>query len=253
MIDINALRHPRERDYFILSAICGGFFWFLGVLLTLGIILIYLGFVALALWIVEQLLKARLFGDAVKVSEAQYPRLNEIVEEQCRELGLTVKPAVFIANGQGVINAAAVRVLSRKYVILLSDLVDLLLERDLTGELAVIIGHELAHHAAGHLTPWRTVLLAPARLVPFLAYAYSRACELTCDRAGAALVKDRAVAQRALVAIALGSRRLAPEINIEAFAAQEREVPEFFGFLALIFSTHPRMTLRIEELGRFNP
>ncbi|HNV45671.1 MAG TPA: M48 family metallopeptidase [Spirochaetota bacterium] len=253
MLDVKSLRYHTEKDYLVLSIVFGMLYWILLIVLTFGIIIPIVALVALGLWIFEQFLKAMLFGDAIRVSENQYPELNAIVVDQCRELGMSNAPSVFIVNGQGMINAMAVRVLSKRYVILLSDLVDLMLARDQIRELAMIIGHELAHHAAGHLDPKRNLAIAPARFIPFLGTAYSRACEYTCDRIGYALIRDKAAAQRALIAVALGARTLASKTNIDAFAAQEREVPRFFGVLTLIFSTHPRMTLRIRQLEGFEP
>lgn len=251
MIQIDSIRHPREKDYFIVAAVMGGLMWFLVTLATFGLIIIYIGIGALTFWIMEKFFTAMLFGDSVKISEKQYPEINTIVARQCAGLGLEKVPDVFIVNGQGIVNAMAVRFLSKRYVLLMSDLVDLMLSRGQFDELATVIGHELGHHAAGHINVWRTLLIAPAKFVPFLGNAYSRACELTCDRIGFALTGNREASQRALAYLALGSRNLASGLNIEAFMEQEKDVPPFFGFLSLIFSTHPRMTLRIAELAQF--
>lgn len=251
MIQVDLIRHPREKDYFIVSVVLGVIIWFFALLATLGIIIIYLGFAALTFWIMEKFFTALIFGDSVKISDRQYPEINNIVNRQCGELAIEKVPDVFIANGQGVVNAMAVRFLSKRYVILMSDLVDLMLARGQLDELAMVIGHELGHHAAGHVNIWRSLLIAPARFVPFLGTAYSRACELTCDRMGYALTGNREASQKALGYLALGSRNLASNLNIEAFMEQEKEVPPFFGFLSLIFSTHPRMTLRVAELSQF--
>jgi Zn-dependent protease with chaperone function len=205
---------------------------------------------AMGLWIAQQFFKAVIFGNAVRVTENQYPKINEIVKNNCTELGLVAIPDVFIVNGQGAVNAVAIKFLSKKYVLLFSDLVDLMLKRDEINELKMVIGHELAHHAAGHTNVGRNLLIGPAKFVPFLGPAYSRACELTADRIGHKLTEDGEASKRALISIASGSESLASDVNIEAFKNQEAEIPPFFGFLHEIFGTHPRMTKRIMEIEK---
>jgi len=151
-----------------------------------------------------------------------------------------------------MVNAFAVKFLSTRYIILMSDLVDLMLKRGKMDELAMIIGHELGHHAAGHTNFRRTLLIQPALFIPLLGSAYSRSCELTADRIGYALTKNLLASQNALVAIALGSESLANHTDIQEFIQQEIEIPPFMGFIHKIFSTHPRMTFRVSELSMFN-
>ncbi len=134
----------------------------------------------------------------------------------------------------------------------MSDLVDLMLKRNKIDELSMIIGHELGHHAAGHTNPWKNLLLKPATFIPLLGAAYGRACELTADRIGYAVTRNHTAAQNALVAIALGSESLANDTNIDEFLLQEKEIPEFMGFIHKIFSTHPRMTRRVIEIANFH-
>ncbi|PAE14482.1 peptidase M48, partial [Virgibacillus sp. 7505] len=66
---------------------------------------------------------------------------------------------------------------------------------------------------------WKNVLIAPAKLIPFLAQAYSRSCEYTCDRAAAYFTGNVVAAKRALAIFSIG-KRLAPELNEEAFRQQ---------------------------------
>lgn len=249
-VDTSRLRHPKEQGYFIVCAVLGGIFWVVLLVATIGTILLWLLFIALGLWIGQRLFKARVYGNAVKISDDQYGKLNEIVKQQCTRLGIDT-PDVFIINGQGVINAFAIRFLVGKYVLLFSDLIDLMLMRDQVNELTMVIGHELGHHAAGHVNPWKNLLIVPARFIPFLGAAYGRSCELTADRIGTVVAQDEEASKRALISIVSGSRALASDVNIERFREQEYQVPPFFGFLQEIYSSHPRMTKRIIELEAF--
>jgi Zn-dependent protease with chaperone function len=85
------------------------------------------------------------------------------------------------------------------------------------GEDAVsfVVAHELAHLKRGHLK-WRWLLL-PARIIPFLFGAYSRACEYTCDQFGAAVVPSGAV--NGLLALAAGGE-LYEQVEPRLFAGQ---------------------------------
>ena len=252
MIDINFLRHKKEKDYLLIMQIIGGLFWLILLLFTFGLILFWVLVFALVLYTAGLYFKAAIYGDSVKVTAKQYSEIHSLVIEHSQSLNLANIPDVFIYNGGGLINAIAIKFLSKKYVILMSDLVDLMLKRNKIDELSMIIGHELGHHAAGHTNPWKNLLLKPAIFIPFIGSAYSRACELTADRIGFALTRNFPAAQNALVAIALGSERLANDTNIDEFLLQENEIPGFMGFIYKIFSTHPRMTKRVIEIRNYN-
>lgn len=250
-IDINSLRHPKEQVYFGAAATVGGLVWLILLFTTLGTLLIPAIFVVILFWISGQFFKAQLFGNNIKVSETQYPEIYNIVQECSKSLSLSTIPEVFIINSNGVINAVAIKVLSKKYVLLYSELIDLMISNKQgmgMNELKMIIGHELAHHAAGHTGLVKNFLLIPAMFIPFMGNAYSRACELTADRIGAAFTKDIDSSKRALVALACGSDALADKTNIESFMQQERDVPSITGFINELYSSHPRMTIRIKEL-----
>lgn len=251
MIDVNSLRHPKEQTYFGAGAVVGGIIWLIILFLSFGTILIWGFFLAFFLWIFGQFLEAQLFGNSVRVSEKQYPEIYNIIQDCSKSLNLSIIPKVFIVNSNGIINAMAIKVLSKKYVLLYSELIDLMLlnkEGIGTGELKMIIGHELAHHAAGHTSNFKNILLTPARYIPFFGNAYSRACELTADRIGAVFTKDSEASKRALVAMVCGSKALTDKTNIKSFLQQEESVPSIAGFISELYSSHPRMTIRIKEL-----
>lgn len=252
MINIKSIRHPKESTYFTIAAIVGGLIWTTAIFATLGLIFLYILLIAFFLWVFGLYFKAVIHGDSVKVTSRQYPEIHKIVTEQSQLLQLESTPEVFIYNGSGMINAFAIKFLSTRYVILMSDLVDLMLKRGKMDELAMIIGHELGHHAAGHTNFKRNLLIRPALFIPLLGSAYSRSCELTADRIGFVLTNNLLASQNALVAIALGSESLANHTDIQEFIQQEIEIPPFMGFIHKIFSTHPRMTFRVSELSMFN-
>lgn len=251
-LPIRALRHPKESTYFAIAATLGVLGWVVAAPLALALFWVVIPIFLLTMlvtWYLGQLMKADLLGNSIVVSQRQYPEVFEIVEQQCRALGLAKHPTVFIHNGGGAVNAIALRLLRDRYVLLLSDLVDVMLASGSTSELSFVIGHELGHHAAGHTAWWKNVLLKPARLVPFLGGAYSRACELTADRIGMYLCGKQEAACRGLAALACGSKMLSPKTDLQAFTEQEHLMPGYFAHVRDIYSSHPRLTRRVLALG----
>ena len=256
MISIEQIRHPKEKTYYgimifvsiiVYIILCITLFPMLliGGFMIIFIILI----IALIIWWGAMRFKAHIFGHSVNVNANQYPELHKIAENQAKELGITL-PKIFIVN-DGETNAFASKVFRGKYVLLNSGIVDVLLSTDRTKELESIIGHELGHHAAGHLSTLKKILLFPGKLIPFIGSAYSRSKELTCDRIAYVLTKDVEATQRGLFAIALGSSRLLKEGNMKIFAEQEREIPEIAAFFNKLYASHPRTTVRIKELSNY--
>ena len=254
-VRISALRHPKESVYFAIAAIAGALLWL--SLIPFVIMFFWVAIpILIGMWIFKQRYKAEMLGNSVKVSRNQYSELFEIVQRHCRALGLAVPPAVFVVNMNGMVNAFAMKILKDKYVMLYSDLIDLMFAHGSTTELSSIIGHELGHHAAGHTGTWKRLLLMPAMFIPFLGGAYSRACELTADRIGLHLCGDKDAACRGLIALACGSKVLSPKTNLQAFKDQEGELPWLFAFWNDLYAAHPRLTKRvlaIEDAARLVP
>ncbi|HVY35022.1 MAG TPA: M48 family metallopeptidase, partial [Caulobacteraceae bacterium] len=136
------------------------------------------------------------------------------------------------------------RLLGGRYIFLTSALV----EANSDEQVRFVIGHEIGHHAAGHLNPWLNFVKLPAHFVPFLMRAYSRSREYSCDSIGAYISKDVAASRSALQMLGCGCRRLNGAMNCEAFMAQEDMVPPIFGFLTEIFRSHPRLTRRVAAI-----
>ena len=252
----NQLRHPKERTYGGIMMVVGGLVWVLLLLLLIvaiqqgqAAVLVPLIFYAFLFWIgallVAAFYRARAFGHFVLLSEQQCPQLYRALLESASEIGLTKQPIAFVYNSNGLINAFARRLLGKPYVFLTSSLVD----ADTEAQVRFVIGHELGHHAAGHLDWKKNLLKLPAHVIPFLPQAYSRGRELTADRIGAYLARDLNASRGALQMLACGSARLNPVLNHDAFAAQEAMVPGFTGWLLAIFSYYPRTTQRVLALG----
>jgi Zn-dependent protease with chaperone function len=231
---------PKERSLFIVGAILSGLTWLVVVVSVVGLVYALLGglfFVA-----AHALFLAHVRTNGVRVDQGQLPELHARIQAASSRLGLAAAPAIYVLNGGGLLNAFATKLLSRRYVILLSDLVD---HCEDPRQLDFVVGHELGHHAAGHLS-WNLFLL-PYRLVPWLGAAYSRACEYTCDRCGLAAAGDLEQSMRGLVVLAAGGR-IARQVNLPAFAAQRREASGFWATVLELTSTHPFLSKRVAAL-----
>jgi Zn-dependent protease with chaperone function len=242
-------RHPDESSWNIVSCVAGGAAWAALVLFTLGLGLLFILPFALVLWIASGVFRAQLLGNAVRIGPAQHPEVHREVVALSTELGIE-PPHVFVMSGAGLLNAFALKFLGRggSHILLMSELVDLYLERDRPEELRAVIAHELAHHALGHVEPKMVLLRLPSQFFPFLAQAYSRSCELSCDRVALALVGRADPMRTALLSLATGSRALSSATNAEAFVEQSKDGGGFFNFLATIQSTHPMLTVRVEAV-----
>jgi Zn-dependent protease with chaperone function len=184
----------------------------------------------------------RIRGNAVRVSERQFPQLHRLAAAHARRLGLKRVPDMYVMESGGLLNAFATRFLGRDFVILYSNVLELALEQ---GEAAVsfILGHELAHVWRGHLKHrWLTT---PGRLFPYLGAAYSRACEYTCDRIGAFCQPDGAIS--GLLVLAAG-KQLHAHVDVKEYAAQAETDQGFWVRRAEVISSHPLLPKRIAAL-----
>lgn len=205
-------------------------------------IFMYGALAALLFLFVNGMFLGRLRGNGIRVSARQLPLVHRQIQEHAATLELATAPDVYVIESGGIMNAFATRFLGRNFIVIHSDVLELAMQQ---GEAAVgfIVAHELAHHKRGHLKHrWLTW---PGRLVPYLGFAYSRACEYTCDRFGARCQPDGAVA--GLLALAAG-KQLYKAVDPAEFAQQGIKENDFWVRRAELMSTHPRLPKRVAEV-----
>ncbi len=197
----------------------------------------------------------QLLGSAVKVSERQFPRIYGIVKQSCDTLQINM-PQVFLVNSP-VFNAGTLGTNEDSFIMVHSSLVDQYTDE----ELLTVIGHECGHihnshvayltalhyltYMAGMFLPW---ILQPALVA---LRGWSRRAEITCDRAGMLVAKNQAASERAITKLAVGSRKLYEEFNLDAFLEQHEEGSQGIGKYMEVFATHPWLPKRVLAMRVF--
>ena len=197
----------------------------------------------------------QLLGHAVKVSDRQFSRIHRITKTACDTLQIRM-PQVFVVNSP-VFNAGTLGTNDDSFIVVHSSLVDQYTDE----ELLTVIGHECGHihnshvayltalhyltYMAGIVVPW---VLQPALVA---LRTWSRRAEITCDRAGMLVAKDAKAAERAITKLAVGSRKLYEEFNVDAFLEQHEEGSHGIGKYMEVFATHPWLPKRVLAMRVF--
>ncbi|WP_018248389.1 M48 family metallopeptidase [Orenia marismortui] len=232
--------NSKEKLYFVLMLIFSLFIY-------LGLIFSIIGGFYILIFAIAALISHGVYigyikGNGIKVSNKQFPEIYQTAQELSEKLELKRVPSIYILQSGGLLNAFATRFFGRNFVIIYSDVLELAYEE---GEEAVafVVGHELAHLKRKHLR-WR-YLLYPAMIIPFLAKAYFRACEYTCDQIAFQLRPEGAIS--GLLVLAAG-KKMYKRVNIEEVINQAEEERGFWLCLSEILSTHPHLSKRLTRI-----
>jgi Zn-dependent protease with chaperone function len=205
--------------------------------------------------IFKQIGMHQLLGHAVKVSDRQFSRIHGITKLASDTLQIRM-PQVFVVNSP-VFNAGTLGTNDDSFIMVHSALVDQYTDE----ELLTVIGHECGHihnshvsyltalhyltYMAGMFVPW---ILQPALVA---LRTWSRRAEITCDRAGMLVARDQQAAERAITKLAVGSRKLYEEFNLDAFLEQHEEGSHGIGKYMEVFATHPWLPKRVLAMRVF--
>jgi Zn-dependent protease with chaperone function len=197
----------------------------------------------------------QLLGQAVKVGDRQFPRIQRIAETCAATLNIAT-PTIYVVNNP-YLNAGTYGTNEESFILVNSALVDHYTDE----ELLTVIGHECGHIHNGHvvyLTALHYLVAVAGVFVAWVAQpalvalkAWSRRAEITSDRAGMLCAKDAVTAERALTKLALGSRKLYDEFNLEAFLEQHQEGREGVGKYMEVFASHPWLPKRVLAMREF--
>lgn len=235
--------HPRERSLGRLLLVLGALVWLGLVVGTLGAVLLalLLGFVLYVF--AQSALLAHVRGNGVELSAEQFPDLHQQFIACCETLGLERRPEAYVLQGGGVLNAFAAQFLGRRFVVLLSGVVDAMQAHP--DGVRFYIGHELGHLKRGHAL--LDLLRMPVLWLPLAGGAYARAKEMTCDLHGLACSSSGESAARALAALSAGPQRW-QQMDMAAFARQARHGRGFWMSFHELTSGYPWLTKRVARM-----
>jgi Zn-dependent protease with chaperone function len=255
------LRHPAEVPFFIFMVVLNVIIvaaildaaWVLPVLpdrlkdtgwaIAVRTALLSLLLLVPGLIVVRETQRASVRGTAVQLSPQQFPDLFGTAEDFARTLGLRRRPELFLANGNGTLNAFAAQATGYDYVVLSNELFANLHNRNHDG-LRFILGHELGHIRLHHVSLWYQVAVAYTQLIPLLGPLLSRLREYSCDRHGAYLSPLGATG---LVLLASG-RYTETDVDLDELLRQGRRLRGFWIGLAQLVRSHPFTVRRLERL-----
>ncbi len=199
--------------------------------------------------------KSQLLGNSVRVSERQFPRINNLVR-QCSETLHITPPQVYIVNSP-TLNAATYGTNEESFIMVHSALIDHYTDE----ELLTVLGHECGHIHNSHVVYLTTLHYLTRMAGIFVRWAvepalvalraWSRRAEITCDRAGMLCSKNAQTSARSLTKLVLGSHKLYDEFNIDAFLDQYEEGKDGIGKYMEVFATHPWLPKRVLAMRVF--
>ena len=214
-------------------------------------------------WQYERALRQMYLSNSVRVGEQQLPELWAHHVAVCKILDMPRTYDLYVTDTI-VPNAMAIGAQSPIVVVGTS-----LLGRLGAGEQRALLGHEIAHILSDHVlyNTALAILLRAGGSVPFplgipamavraVLLEWSRAAELSCDRAEALVVRDPRIVCRGLMVLAGGMK--ADELNLDAFLAQAREYEDWDDpsdrvrrFFYEINRTHPYAVRRVSEVMKW--
>ncbi len=210
----------------------------------------------------ERALRTAALGAAVRLGESQLPAIWVLQRQVFNTLDMERVPDLYITQFPFA-NAFAIGT-QKPIVVVNSELVRLL---DDEGR-RVVLAHEAAHIQSDHVL-YREALVILLRLgasvrlpllagLPLLAIQlalleWSRAAELSCDRAAALVTRDPQAVCRALMVMSAGEA--AADLNLDAFVAQGMEYSDGGSGLEKVTKllqdlrlTHPMPVRRVKML-----
>ena len=212
---------------------------------TLSQALLIIPLFPLLVWIIRALLYAQLRASSVQMSPTQFPEGYRMVVEAAREFGLRRVPDAYVVLGNGQLNAFASGHGYRRFVAVNSDLFEIGGQARDREALRFVIGHEVGHIAAGHVSYFRLIFAQLVSYVPFLGQAFSRAQEYTADNHGYAYAPQGVAGAMGALS---GGKYLGAEVNTHALADRATREKGFWLHMSNWLSTHPINTWRAHAL-----
>jgi Zn-dependent protease with chaperone function len=212
---------------------------------TISIFLWYALFFMIFRFVISTLMIGYIKGNGVKLNPLQFPEVYGIAKSHSEKLGMPTIPEIYVIQGGGMLNAFATRFARRNFVVIYADILESAYNEGID-VVSFILGHELGHIKRKHVSVLKHLATLPARLLPFIGNAYSRACEYTCDQIGYALCPEGA--QRGLLLLAAG-KHLYKRVNVDTMMKYQMNHLGYSAWLTEIFSSHPMTIKRLARIA----
>ena len=137
------LTYGKENPLFVIALLISLVIWIGLIAVTFGVALLWVFIFFIIYLFAQSGFISYLKGNAVRLSEQQYPEIYQMHRQCCEKLNFKTVPEIYLLNGNGVLNALATRFLGRNFVVLFADVVDALQRKP--GAMKFYLGHELGH------------------------------------------------------------------------------------------------------------
>jgi Zn-dependent protease with chaperone function len=214
-------------------------------------------------WQYERALRQVYLSNSVRAGERQLSGLWGHHVAVCQMLDMPRSYDLYVTD---TVVASAMAIGSQNPIVVVGSP---LLGRLGDGEQRALLGHEVGHILSDHMlyTTALAILARAGGAVPFplgipamavraVLLEWSRAAQLSCDRAAALVVRDPEIVCRLLMAMAGGMP--VDELNLDAFLNQAREYEDWDDpsdrvrrFFYEINRTHPYAVRRVSEVMRW--
>ena len=201
--------------------------------------------IPIILWVARAMLYAKLRATAVQMSPTQFPEGYRMVVEAAQQFGLRRVPDAYVIMGNGQINAFAAGHGYRRFVVVHSDMFEIGGRARDPEALRFVIGHEVGHLAAGHISMLRLLFVTLGLNVPLLGKALVRAQEYTADNHGYSYAP---AGVPGVVGVLSGGKYLGAEVNTHALADRATREKGLWLHMSVWRSTHPVITWRAHAL-----
>lgn len=242
-------RHPGEIPLLVLVILTTAVIYAVVLLLALTgavneYVLIVLA-LPIILWFARGTTWATPRVQGIQMTPTQFPEGYQIVRDAAARYGLREVPDAFVVLGNGQINAFASGHGFRRFVVVYSDLFEVGGKARDPEALAYIIGHEVGHIAAGHVSYWRQVGSFAMSYLPVIGSALSRSQEYTADNYGYFNQPSGVTGGMGLLG---AGKYLGKEVDFDQLSDRASTDRGFFTWLVNLTSSHPVLTWRAAAL-----
>ena len=187
----------------------------------------------------------QVIGNGVEVTPKQFGDLHAQYVDVAAEMDMEKVPRLYLVNGNGVINAFASKCTVRKsFIVVYSDLLDIMYEHGDVDGVRFILAHELGHVKMKHVAIWRFVISVIPNYLR-LGFSVTRAQEYTADRVAMHYAPEGAPSMMALYA----GKRLYRRVDLsEYFSSFDNHKVGFWSRLSSFMSSHPQGHRRMKAL-----